>query len=129
MFSGQLVDARSAYQKRQVREQQRPHQMLMFPVKEILQLGERARPWLNNMPAGQLILERVDPRTPEEIERDLIREAQQNTVPMFGNEALPSQYPDGSDDSTLPFLPADVRTIGYRARARYALIPLRRRAG
>lgn len=73
------------------RTRNKPQQTSMFSVRETVQIGVSARPWLSQMPSSPLELISEDVRTPEEIERDLMREAEVLTSPMFANEALPER--------------------------------------
>ena len=66
----------------------RPQQTPMFSVNETFEFGARVRPWLSEAGTPTLELIREDVRTQEEIERDLIREAEALTFPMFVGEAL-----------------------------------------
>jgi hypothetical protein len=126
MFTGERVDARSDYHKRQDRERQRPQQTLMFPIGEILPFVVSTHPWLKDLPASQLELTSPDPRTAEDIERDLLREAEQHTAPLFAIEESP---PQGVDEQLSLKLSQEVCWVGYRLRARRAGIPVRRRGG
>jgi hypothetical protein len=85
MFTGRLVDNRSAYRKRQDKALGLPRQMGMFPLKETLQFGVQARPWLNDLPRPQMVLQQQDVRTDEEKERDLLREAEDQTADLFAD--------------------------------------------
>jgi hypothetical protein len=58
------------------RTRSRPQQMQMFSINETFVFGERVRPWLSEAGAPTLALICEDVRTPEEIERDLMREAE-----------------------------------------------------
>jgi len=85
MFSGEWNDNRTARQKRRDRERGRPQQIAMFAINDVVRLGESLRPWLRETPRGQLVLERVDIRTQEDVERDRRREAEALTAEMFDN--------------------------------------------
>jgi hypothetical protein len=63
-------------------------QMSLFSINETFEFGARVRPWLAE--AGRPTLELIseDARTSEEIERDLMREAEVLTSPMFASEVL-----------------------------------------
>lgn len=122
MFSGELVDNRSSYQKRKDRQRQRPQQPQLFKAREVIQHDARRKPWLNNLPGYQINLEREETRTPEEIERDLLREAQALTEPMFAPQAEPT-----SPEPELAALPPVLLIVGLRARARAQSVPVRRR--
>ncbi len=60
-----------------------PRQMNLFPISETVQFGIAARPWLKEMPTPTLTLECQDTRTEEEKERDVMREAEKQTTPLF----------------------------------------------
>jgi hypothetical protein len=82
LFTGERVDTRSAAQKKIDNERQRPRQMEMFPQREIAQMGVSAHPLMPFSP-GKLVLIAEDPRTEEEIEQDLMRQAQAMTPDLF----------------------------------------------
>ena len=86
MFSDEWEDKRNRRQKRLDREHDLPKQQAMFTQGDLIQLGSSRRPWLKDMASYPLQLEREDPRTPEEIEQDLMREAQENTEPLFSED-------------------------------------------
>jgi hypothetical protein len=124
LFTGEWVDARTDYRKRLDRERGQPQQMALFAAREVVQIGVQIRPWLNDLPDYPLQLEREDPRTPEEVERDLLLEAQKQTVPMFDSEPVPETSPSEPSPRQLP----PIQPIrGFRARARAASVPVRRR--
>lgn len=87
MFSGELVDVRSDSQKKKDRERNAPQQMQMLKTPEMVQVGGRThsayKAWLDEATSPPLTLELQDVRTPEEIERDLQREAEKLTIPLF----------------------------------------------
>jgi hypothetical protein len=85
MFSGALVDNRTAAQKRLDREHQQPTQTEMFRQREIAQFGVRSRPQMSLSPMTKLVLVKEDPRTPEQVEHDLMKEAEANTLKLFDN--------------------------------------------
>ena len=82
LFTGEQVDTRSPAQKKADDERQRPRQMEMFPQREIAQMGVSAHPLMPFSP-GKLVLISEDPRTEEEIEQDLMRQAQAMTPDLF----------------------------------------------
>jgi hypothetical protein len=86
LFTGSLVDNRTREQKAYDRERDKPVQMLMFSQRDIAQIGVSPTPRMDLSP-GRLVLIREDPRTDEERERDLMKEAESQTTPMF--EAAP----------------------------------------
>lgn len=141
MFTGEPVDARSAHQKRQDRLRQAPQQIQMFKTPEMVQIGGRTRSpyqdWLDHSTAPPLVLQMIETRTPEEIERDLIREAEKRMTPMF-----PEDPPTETDESpsftqnpsTIPrsgvIFDADHHRCqrGLRARLRAQSVPIRHRS-
>lgn len=146
LFSGDLVDNRSGYQKRRDKDRQAPQQLLMFATREVVQLGENVRPWLAQMDRPELILAQEDPRTTEEIEHDLQQQAEDLTYSLFAEEALPEteqqSIPDPSPapakDRQKPILipiyvAADCDQVaipqvdGYRKRQRQAGLKVRSR--
>jgi hypothetical protein len=82
MFTGDLVDSRSAKQKKQARVRNQPQQVEMFSQREMAQFGVNAHPTLPLSPTTTLKLEMVDPRTDEEKERDLRQQIEQQTYPL-----------------------------------------------
>lgn len=85
MFSGELVDTRSAKQKRRDTAQAIPRQTEMFPQRELAQFGVRARPQLPLSPKTRLELAAEDARTEEEKERDRMKTAESRTYSLFGD--------------------------------------------
>lgn len=107
LFSGELVDARSQSQKKKDSERTIPQQMQMFKTPDIVQFGNQThsgyKAWLDQATPPALALEIQDVRTPEEIERDLVREAQKHSRPLFEIDDQPSDpeatehpVPDGA---------------------------------
>ena len=133
MFSGEVVDARSSYRKRQDKQRQQPIQSEMFSAQETVQIGVNPRPWLKALPAPQMALESQDVRTDEEKAQDWWREAQQQITPMFAEIEATNSHPqaDAPQVKTPPvetrivFEAAPLRPIGFRAAARRASIPVR----
>jgi hypothetical protein len=126
MFSGDWKDNRTRNQRKTDRERSKPQQSSMFSFDETYEFGASYRPWLKEAPAGSLQLEREDIRTPEEIERDLIREANSQTASMFVEddplaEVTPLVAPNQNKK--------DVEIVGYRKRARQELAKQLRRTG
>lgn len=103
MFSGELVDTRSNRQKKKDKERSAPQQTQMFKTPEIVQFGLRTqsayRDWLNQATAPPLILESQDTRTSDEIEQDLLHEAQKYTIPLFGDTPTETTGEPEKDDS------------------------------
>lgn len=85
MFTGELVDTRTRRQKQLDRERDLPRQIEMFSQRDVAQFGVKANPTMPLSGNVKLILIPEDPRTDEEIERDIQREAERRTVSMFGN--------------------------------------------
>jgi hypothetical protein len=97
----------------------------MFSQREIAQFGVNPRPLFPLAPGTKLVLIREDPRTEEEIERDLLREANDNTIPLFTSPAENgSETPQ--EQPPIEFPPAD---IGFRMWQRQGSIQVRRRKG
>jgi hypothetical protein len=96
LFTGQLVDNRTADQKRRDIETQIPTQLLMFSQRDIAQIGVSPTPRMDLSP-GRLMLIAEDPRSEEEKERDRLQAAQDQTIHLFSDEASPrptSTMPD-----------------------------------
>lgn len=81
IFSGELVDTRSAAQKRRDREVLEPRQMEMFSQRDLAQYIPPARMSLPDTATLHLVME--DPRTEEEKESDRECAAKALTSPMF----------------------------------------------
>lgn len=131
MFTGELVDNRTGGQKRTDREREQPQQTEMFGQREIAQFGVRARPQMSLSPHTKLVLIAEDPRTPEEVERDLQRTAEALTCQMFGGgaangggEGAPEPVATAEVETHTP-IPDNIIVIGFRVRARRAKTKLR----
>lgn len=125
LFTGDLVDNRTSTQRRADRQRECPQQTEMFPQREVALFGVRAHPQMSLSPHTKLVLIAEDPRTPEEIERDIQREAEALTTPMFSSSEHPAEnvvY----EAKPLTWQPPTV--VGYRLQARQARSNLRRRA-
>ena len=85
MFTGELVDTRTRRQKQRDRQRDLPRQIEMFSQRDVAQFGVKANPTMPLSGNVKLILIPEDPRTDEEIERDIQREAERRTVAMFGD--------------------------------------------
>jgi hypothetical protein len=94
MFTGALIDNRTRTQKRLEKNVALPQQMTMFSLRDTVQIGVAAHPWLNDLPRPQMTLVSEDPRTDEEKNLALLREAQKLTNALF---AVP-ETPDGSEN-------------------------------
>jgi len=99
LFSGELVDTRSDAQKKKDRERTTPQQMQMFKTPETVQFGSKTksayREWLDQASAPPLVLEMIETRTPEEIERDAQREIEAQTHRLFSD--YPELYEQSAD--------------------------------
>jgi hypothetical protein len=82
MFTGELRDTRTATQKQRDRRQELPQPIEMFSQREIAQFGVNAHPLLTIGDNTKLALQREDPRTDEEKERDLRRAAEAQNYPL-----------------------------------------------
>ena len=141
MFSGEFVDARSDSQKKKNKERSTPQQMQMFKTPEMVQIGGKAKPayrdWLDKSTAPPLVLQTVETRTPEEIECDLLREAEKLMTPMFTEEP-PAKVEDQTPLQENPLVQRQANVIfdakrhecqrGLRARFRMQSVPVRRRS-
>ena len=83
MFTDEWDDNRTRRQKKLDGKRNQPRQTEMFSSREIAQFGVRKTAWPLS-PTTKLGLIFEDPRTPEEIERDRQRAAEEQTYPMFG---------------------------------------------
>ena len=98
MFSGELDDTRTRRQKQLDHERTLPKQQEMFSQREMAQFGVNPHPLLPLSENTRLLLISEDPRTPEEIERDLEEAARELTYPMFeGSDANPAGIPAADD--------------------------------
>ena len=130
MLSGELVDTRSDAQKKKDRERDTPQQMQMFKTPEMVQFGSHThsafKEWLDEATPPPLALEIQDVRTPEEIERDVQREAEKLTVPLFAaaspETTEPNNLPEQSLSPPTSGIVFDAQTpqkiIGLRAKLR-----------
>ncbi len=117
MFTGELVDNRSRYHKRRDKARSQPTQPLLFSLQETLQIGVSVRPWLKDAPKPKLELVSEDPRTEEEKERDLRREAEALTGNLFANLPNPNgdkeageELEADAEDEQLTVAPEDPET-------------------
>ena len=88
MFSGELVDTRTRRQKKLDKQREQPRQIEMFSQRDMAQFGVKANPIMPLSGNVKLLLIPEDPRTPEEIERDIQRAAEEQTRPMFETPPL-----------------------------------------
>ena len=93
LFSGELVDNRTAKQKRLDREQEKPQQALMFSQREMAQFGVNPRPKLPISPKTRLELMIEDHRTEEEIAAAIQAEALKRNYRLFVEENSAEQTP------------------------------------
>lgn len=141
LFSGEPVDTRSDYQRKKDKERTAPQQTQMFKTPEMVQFGVRTksayRDWIDQATAPPLVLQMIETRTPEQIERDLMREAEKLMTPLFpveesaSAEALSSSTNDTSvaPRSGVVFNAAHHRCQrGLRAHLRAQSVPVRRRS-
>jgi hypothetical protein len=82
LFSGELVDNRTAKQKRLAQGREMPRQAELFPQRVLAQFGVEAHPKLSLSPQSRLKLEIQDPRSAEEKERDHRRSMADHTYPL-----------------------------------------------
>jgi hypothetical protein len=129
MFSGEWRDNRTRRQRKSDKERTNPQQSSMFAFGETYEFGASYRPWLREAPVGRLILERQDIRTPEEVERDLIREANSYAEHMFeaDDTSLESStpLPEVIISASSNAVPVNLSSIGFRKYARQKLVKLR----
>lgn len=85
LFTGDLDDRRTRKQRQADRARELPKQTEMFSQREIAQFGVKANPHIPLSGNVKLLLIPEDPRTPEEVERDVQRQAERNTRPMFSD--------------------------------------------
>lgn len=85
LFTGQPEDRRTRKQRQADRQRSLPQQLEMFSQRDIAQFGVKANPHIPLSGNVKLLLIPEDPRTPEEVERDLQRAAERNTRRMFAD--------------------------------------------
>lgn len=139
MFSGELVDTRSDYQKKRDKERTAPQQIQMFSTPEVVQFGAKTksayRDWLDQATAPPLVLQMIETRTPEEIELALLKEAQKHMTSLFDveDEHPVAPSPQSSEPEPTPVsvvvFDAQIHRCqrGLRATLRAQSIPVRRR--
>ena len=93
LFSGELVDNRTAKQRRLDREQGRPQQALMFSQREMAQFGVNPRPKLPISPKTRLELMVEDHRTEEEIAAAIQEEALKQNYRLFEGDEVEEAAP------------------------------------
>jgi hypothetical protein len=89
MFTGELVDNRTATQKKKEKEQAKPQQAEMFSQREMAQFGVKAHPKLPISPKTRLELMIEDHRTDEEKAEAIQREALERNYRLFEEESNP----------------------------------------
>ncbi len=94
MFSGEWKDSRSRGQKRRDKQHEQPQQNEMFSQRDLAQYVN-PHPKMPFYPYERLELVSEDPRTPEEIERDLQRASEAQTFHLFGDH--PEFYEQPAD--------------------------------
>ena len=85
LFTGEAEDRRTRKQRQADRQSTLPQQLEMFSQRDIAQFGVKANPHIPLSGNVKLLLIPEDPRTPEEVERDLQRAAERNTRRMFAD--------------------------------------------
>ncbi|MEP0762460.1 MAG: hypothetical protein HRF48_06945 [Chloroflexota bacterium] len=83
LFTGEPEDRRTRKQRQADRQRALPQQLEMFSQRDIAQFGVKANPHIPLSGNVKLLLIPEDPRTPEEVERDLQHQAEERTRQMF----------------------------------------------
>ncbi len=96
LFDGELADTRTRRQKKQDRQRQKPQQPLMFSQAEVAQFGVKANPLFSLSPTTGLALLNEDPRTEEQKQLDLQREAEDKTHRLFSPPGSQTEDPQAS---------------------------------
>lgn len=96
LFTGELVDNRSAKQKRSDREKEGPQQGTMFSQRDMAQFGVEAHPKLPISPKTRLELMIEDHRTEEEKAEDIQREALEHNFRLFEEEATQDEVEESN---------------------------------
>lgn len=86
LFTGELLDTRSAKQKKEAAQAAGPRQAEMFSQRDLAQFGVQAHPQIPLSPKTRLELAMQDMRTPEEKEQDVQREIQEHSYRLPGLE-------------------------------------------
>lgn len=123
LFTGALVDRRTRQQKQDDRRREEPQQTLMFSQRDIAQFGVNPRPLFPLAPGTKLRLQIEDPRTDEEKEADLLKEAIENTIPMFVSPET-NGATEQLEQQAIEFPPP---RIGFRVWQRQKCVQLRLR--
>jgi hypothetical protein len=98
LFSGELVDNRTAMQRRRDRELDKPQQAMMFSQREMAQFGVEAHPKLPISPKTRLELMIEDRRTEEEIAAAIQQEALKQNYRLFEAEPPEQDLPEEARD-------------------------------
>lgn len=124
MLTGDKVGNCSAYRKKKDRERTAPQQVQMFSTPDVVQFGVRSksayRDWLEQAKVLDLELVLVDTRTPEEVERDLIREDEKQTLLLFSETQISREIDEAETEppATTTFLfNADLHAKKHGLRA------------
>lgn len=91
LFTGDLVDNRSAKQKRSDKEAEKPQQVMMFSQREMAQFGVDPHPKIPLSDHTALGILFVDHRTEEEKAADIQRQALGDNLRMFEEAELDEQ--------------------------------------
>ncbi len=91
LFTGELVDNRSAKQRRSDKEAEEPKQGMMFSQRDMAQFGVEAHPKIPLSDHTTLGLLFEDHRTEEERAADIQRQALENNLRMFEEVKLDEQ--------------------------------------
>ena len=91
MFTDDLVDTRTARQKRLAKKSAAPQQFEMFSQRDIAQFGVTARPKMPLPPGATMALIIQDPRSPEQVEADRLRAAEALNGHLFADPGLEPQ--------------------------------------
>ena len=86
LFGNKPVDNRSRSQKRKAKKKTKPQPVMMFSQRDVAQFGVKAKPLISLSPKTKLVLRQEDPRTEEEIEKDIRREAEAKNHQIFEAE-------------------------------------------
>ncbi len=85
LFTGETENRRTRKQRQADRQRALPQQLEMFSQREVAQSGVKANPHIPLSGNVKPLLIPEGPRTPEEVERDLQRQTERNTHPMFSD--------------------------------------------
>ncbi|MCA9904382.1 MAG: hypothetical protein KC547_11030 [Anaerolineae bacterium] len=119
IFSGELVDTRTASQRRRDERAEQPQQIEMFSQRVLAQYVPR--PMMPLSAETRLVLVQEDPRTDEEKEADRERAARALTTPMFAaGDETPTDQPvalENNDDEISTASKTEVDPEKQRAEA------------